>query len=307
MNDGSSQPIIHIPWYRMRWFKWLLVSVALVAVAIAAVATVFLAMWWNGPEKALLDATNYALAHDGQYHIASKQADINVTAGADNYAVEGTYHGLQFNAVLSGGLLYVKSPDPAKLYQLLMAANDTSLPAATQTIADSVRNRWVSVNLNTVTLQSEGAQDILCVVEEKDSITSDPNARGQWRSAYLMHRFFNMQTTQHTDSMTYAISIDSKTRQDFFAALLKTSFYQGLKDCSQTTDILSSIKATSPLATVTMTAKHVFQSIVVDPHSSDPVTITASYSHVPQVSVPTDSISFDQLAISLLGSFNGLQ
>jgi hypothetical protein len=188
-----------------------------------------------------------------------------------------------------------------------MAANDTSLPAATQTIADSVRNRWVSVNLNTVTLQSEGAQDILCVVEEKDGITNDPNARGQWRSAYLMHRFFNMQTTQHTDSMTYAISIDSKTRQDFFAALLKTSFYQGLKDCSQTTDILSSIKATSPLATVTMTAKHVLQSIVVDPHGSDPVTITASYSHVPQVSVPTDSISFDQLAISLLGSFNGLQ
>lgn len=307
MNDGSSQPIIHIPWYRMRWFKWLLASAVVLAVVIAAVATVFLTMWWNGPEKALLDATNYALAHDGQYHIASKQADINVTTGANDYAVDGTYDGLQFNAVLSGGLLYVKSSDPAKLYQLLMGAGDKGLPAATQAIADSVRNQWVSVDLNTVTLQAQGAQDTLCVVEEKDGITNDPNARSQWRSAYLMHRFFNMQATRHADSTTYVISIDSKTRQDFFAALLKTSFYQGLKDCSQTTDILSSIKATSPLANVTMAAKHVFQSITVDPHGSDPVTITASYSHVPQVNVPASSTSFDQLAIRLLGSFNGLQ
>jgi|GEM_PF-6738802 len=306
MDKGSVQPIIHIPWYRTRWFKWSAFGAVLLAVIAIVAIAIFFALWWNGPEKALLDAANYSLEHDGKYHVTSKQSDLTVLVGDDKYEIDGTYDGLQLNAVLSGRTLYVKSPDPAKLYQLLMATDASQIPTAVQTIADSVRNKWIAINLDTVTLQAASAQHLQCFVEEKDSIASDTNARSQWRSAYLAHRFLSVKTTQKTTATTYDVSVDTKARQDFFAALLKTSFYQELTNCSQKTDILSSIEAVSPLASVTLTSKHVFESAIFDPQSASPTKITASYSNVPQIALPASSTSLDQLEFGLLSTFTGL-
>lgn len=305
MNDGSTQPIIHIPWYRTRWFKRSLFGIVLLAIIAGGIAATVFTVWWNGPEKALLDAANYSLDHSGRYHVVAQKADVTVVVGEDKYSLEGTLDGVQLAAILDGSTLYVKSPEPVKLYQLLMGANG-QLPAAAQTIATTVRDKWVAVNRDTVTLQAAGAQKMQCMVEEKESIATDPHARGQWRSTYLAHRFLSVQMAKKSNTTTYDVSVDTKTRQDFFAALLKTSFYQTLTNCSQTTDILSSIEGASPVAQVMLTSKHVFQSATLNPRGQDPVHITASYSDVPKIVVPTDAMSLDQLLFGLLGSFNGL-
>ena len=308
MTPESRAPIIISPWYRKRWFKRLAVVSILILAVVSIMAVAAAVIWQNSSERKLLDAANYAVKTPGVYHVTAQATDLNVTLRDQMYAASGTINGMPIDAIFYSGMMYVKSPQPEKLYDFFMGSGKAGqLSIIARVLAPTIANKWISVNLSNITLESQNAQMIQCLSQEKESISHNPNARSQWASTYLGHRFLAISANKKPLTTTYQVSVNHKTRADFFASLQKTSFYQSLTTCSKDTDVLDSLGGISPAASVTLTNNHILQSMIIGPRSKNPVTVTANYKNVPSILVPTDAIGVEQLIIHSIGSLGNFQ
>ena len=301
-------PISRLPLYRRQWFKRAAIIVVAALFLVVVIAIVLFLLWWNSPEKALLDAADYGAKTPGTYHVLAKDTDATITFRDNEYAIDGTLDGAQIQAILFGNTLFVKTPSPNQLYNLLMGTSSQQIPAIITAILPTVANQWISVNLDNTNLGAKSFQTSQCLIDEKESIAHDPNARRQWGSAYLSHRFLSITTAQKGSSKEYDVSVNASARDGFFSALQKTSFYESLTNCSKNTDALRSLgEGQSPAAAITFVSggQHILQSMVLNPSSNDPINITTNYKDVPTISLPTKSISSDELVVRYLQSVGG--
>jgi hypothetical protein len=303
MSPELRAPIHSVPLYHRRWFRRTLVAAGITIVLVLLGVFFFFVNWWNSPEKALLDAADYMVNTPGAYHITAKNTDLTVTMEDGKYAASGTFQNVAMNAVFYGSTLYVKSPQPDKLYGFFMGSDASTIPVVVKSILPTIQDKWVSINLNNMTLQSKNALTLQCIFQERDAIAHDPDARRQWGSIYLANRFMNIQTSTHPDATDYQVSIDKSSRTNFFKNLLSSSFYQSLTNCSKDTDVFASATVPSPVAIVTLSAQeHILQKVVVDPHGTDPMTVVSNYGNLTPIVVPTNTISTDLLFIRYLES-----
>jgi hypothetical protein len=304
MAPELTAPITRVPLYHKRWFKRVVVAIVAALTVGALIAVILFLSWWNSPEKALLDAGDYMVKTPGLYHVSSRTMNLDVVIREYEYEAKGTLNGITIDAIYFGGNLYVKSPDPDALYKFFMGVDDSAkIPTVVQSIIPTVKDKWISINLQNVTLGSQNVLRMKCISEEREAISHSPDARRQWAATYLAHRFMNITTTKQGDQSLYQLSINGSARVDFFTALLKTSFYQSLLSCSKDSDILQNVPSSKVFANITLSQpQHIPKSFVISPNTDITTTVTTNYLSVPDITIPTDAVSSDQLVIRYLQS-----
>lgn len=299
----ATSPKSSLVWYRQRWVKWTAVVVVALAVLAAIIAAAAFAIWNNSPQKALLDATNYALKTPGVYHFTSDVADIDFTANHQQYAVTGTIDGVQVDAVVLTSTLYLKSSDPQHMYDLFTGSSPDKTNSLTKSLLKTVKNRWVEINMSSPPIKATGIDATNCWVAGKDVLANDDRARQEVLATYLTHQFM---TVSPQGQATYHLAFDSAKLSSFLASLSETQAYQSVPVCSQTLN-LSQVEVPSGMAaTVTLTAdKHALSSIEFTDESGRPAKLTADYDKVPAVVIPADAVTLDELAGKVFQSFFG--
>lgn len=300
MTSTDTLPIVRTPLYRRRWFLWVVGAAAVLVIAAGITVFASFLAWRNSPESALLDATQYAMKTPGSYHISAHDVDLTVITGNQRYGLNGTVRGVPIAAVLYGGMLYVKSSQPDKLYGMLMNTQpNEQLQTAIQAIAQTLKDKWIMINLQNTKLQAGQAQGAQCLVQAKDSLANNPHAWNEVQSVYLTHRFVG---ASNAGGGAFNVSLDGARAGDFLNALFKTDFYHSLTDCASST-----VPATGMLnnlqATVTLSPQRSLQSVTARSQGKTTAVLTASYKDVPAIDLPTDSVSLDQLVVRYLQSF----
>ncbi len=303
MSPDLQSPIPRPPFYRRRWFTVSIISILGVLLVMIIVALSLFFMWWNSPEKALIDVADYAARTPGSYTVTSHDTSLDVTIRDNEYAMSGTLSGVPLSAVLFGNTLWLKSSEFDKVYNLFMNdGKNAPMPPVIQSIIPLANGKWISINLQTFALSGKDTQASQCIFQERQTVAHDPNARRQWAMTYIKYRFLDVLTTKKPTMTTYTVSINEKQRTGFFAALQKTGFYQSLTDCTKTTDILGNLSG-DPIADITTKpGKRILQSLVIHPGGADRTTITARYTDVPQISLPTDTVNAEDLFLRYLES-----
>ena len=301
MTPTETPLIPAVPFYRKRWFLWTAGAIGALVIAITIAAFTLLALWRNSPESALLDAMQYAVKTPGSYHITTGDTNATVTVRDQRYGVKGTVEGVPIEAVLYGGTLSVKSSQPDKLYDLLMANAKTNivLQRIVQTIAAGVKDKWISVNLQSTRLQAGEAQTAQCLTQVKDSLANNPQGWRDLQSAYVAHRFVQA-ADPHENK--YSVTLNGQKAVDFLATFSQTDFYQSLTNCNDAetpaADLLNKLQAT-----FTLSEQRTIQSVTIRQANKSDINITANYTDVPSVNAPTDAISLDQLLVRSFQSF----
>lgn len=318
MTPTETRPVA-VPFYRRRWFLWTAGAIGALVITVCIAVFALLAMWRNSPESALLDALQYAVKTPGVYHVTTSGVDATVTVRDQRYGIKGTLKDVPIEAVLYGGTLSVKSSQPDKLYDLLMAnaKTNTQLQAIVRTIAATVKDKWISINLQSTKLQTGEAQSAQCLAQVRDSLANSPQGWQDLQPVYATHRFVQ---ASDPSGNNYSVTLNGQKTVDFLNAFYETDFYQSLTDCGNlktpTVSLLNKLQVTFSLSKE-QTIRSVFvrqpksalseeraiQSVIVRQPNQPDIKITANYTDVPSVVVPTDAISLDRLLVRYLQSF----
>ncbi|USN96948.1 MAG: hypothetical protein H6797_02025 [Candidatus Nomurabacteria bacterium] len=294
INEGEYKP-----WYRRRWAR--LSAVVFVGIAVVAVVmSIVMAITWNASaEKALLDATDYALKTPGTYHVQYGNL-TNLTARVDGkkYAFDGTFDKTPVSIVIADGMLYAKSSDPQKLYETFVnpSKSSSAMSALLESILPNLKNHWISINLRT-TSSSSNIGGINCPLDIRDALTVD-SSRQQLIEVYAANPFLTVTRLNGSD---YRVAIRSKKFSAFDKELVKSNVYQSLTSCPQENNLIKDNLLIGGSVVLKLSQDHKLQSMTA---TSKSVTakVTADYGAVAKIITPSDSVDVGQIIGSVIQS-----
>ncbi len=291
---------------RKRWIKRLII-IAVAIVALLAATAIALFVWWsNSPQKALLDAADYAMRQQAAYTIEADNTALRLQVGDHLYRAEGTVNGLKVEAIVSGDILYIRSPNPEKLLAQASNNQQTTTPSNSllAPIFKELQNQWVSINLQTPVIRSDELSNLHCAVDSKDILENDNTSRQQLAATYFAHQFVTIGSAVRTGSDTsYDLSLSGKDLEAFQTALQKTDFYKSLTDCVQLVN--GSFDATNlsdTKVTIVLTQSNHLKSVTMHDESGKTTSISADYTPQTTITVPSNARTLDQIANELFKS-----
>ena len=306
--EQESPPAVDVNkdiWYMQRWIKWSGIAVAVLAL-FAVVALFVINMIWNAsPEKALLDAADYALNKPGTYHVQSgKNADMKVQAKGGAYKITGTLSNMPVTIIIKDATLYAKSSNPKQLYDAFLKSSSKSKTTAAllSGILPSLKNRWISIGLDNQTIQSTFFGNIHCFLGTQSILTRDEDSRKKLSSVYAANPFLEIKESRQ---FNYSVKIDSEKLSDFQQGLSDTKASESLVNCAKSIQDLSS-DVSSGAATISLSeVDHSLRTMTFGESSETETRVTASYGKVDKITAPTDAIDISQVVNSILETFLG--
>lgn len=303
-SDMPDVPVIeHIPWYKRRWAAWAGIAATIVVLLAAIVSLIVLAVWNASPEKALLDAADYALKKPGTYQVRSGTGiDAIMRTDGSLYAVDGTLRGVPVSAVLDDATLYVKSADPKRLYDMFVGPSASKTATALfGSILPNLKNQWISFSLQNSSDSAAFLNNIRCFADTRDiMVANDGRSRQQIQDTYLAHPFV---TVTAKGGSRYQLVVDSKKSAAFQKAFSGTNASNALDSCGQIMILLSGEKIAGATMTVTLSeSRHILQTLSYGNKAAGAIEIAADYSKVDPITIPSNSIDISQIVGSLIES-----
>ncbi|MDB5176992.1 MAG: hypothetical protein JWN75_660 [Candidatus Saccharibacteria bacterium] len=292
-----------VPWYRHRWFKLSALALGIIVVIAVIAAVILYTLWQSRPEKVFLDTANYALNTPATYKVTTAGTDIAVGVNNQQVVANGTFNNIPISAVFSENTLYIKSPQPEKLYDMYFAQ---SVPRAFEktvtTMIANLKNHWISIDLYKMSSLNGTVGTARCGLQMGSQLTSSDVPRTQIGLLYATNPFMNAKATDITPiQSTYHVSIDQTKLKAFYAELTKLDAFKD-QSCTQTSNSFIANDLTGSSADLVITRPdHHLKSATI--HGSLSTTnIQVDYSKIPAITVPTDAITYDQIAGSILRS-----
>lgn len=302
MHEEVQTPIKR--WYKRRWFIVTLVVLAVISVVSAVIAGIIFVLWTTSPEKVLLEAAKNATTTPAVYQVKSDTIDASVTFKPPLVQVNGKLDGLQIDVIIDNDTVYIKTPDPARVYALLPQSKtvDTSIQPLVTTALESVKNKWIRIDTSQLIAQPTAPSDANCVVTAKNFLQSNPRAEKDFAKAYISNRFLTIDSSGHSQ---YALSIDQQKLHSFIDYLTKSTSYKSIAgSCTQFLQTVRKMNTgdAKTLAVISQ-PENLLQSLVVTEASGQEITIKADYDNVPAITIPDDSVSYGQIASSVLQTY----
>ena len=286
-------------WFRTRSAKIVIAtSVILIAIA-AAVGLVVFALWINSPDKKNYDAVTHGLSHPGSYNITSDDVDIDVVTRENLQSIDGTVQGLTFQFIIQQNTAYVRSDDPAKLYETFISGGVVAPSIIAGTLA-SLKDTWISLPLNEFTHSSPHSISPKCIADAKSFFAVNDTNAMRLASAYGAQRFMVIEPDNVNES-TYRITIDKETLHAFAGNVQKTVL-NPLDSCPDITEFIRAHKLDTVSAMVKLQDDaHILSSMSINV-DDDTYRVTAEYDNVPTITVPTAATSYNEITSRLLRS-----
>jgi len=293
-----------VAWYRQRWIKIIGFVVALIITVAVIAACVLYALWQSRPERALLDAAQYAVNTPATYKITSPGTNLTAMVNDQRIAANGTFHDTPLSAVYTENTLYVKSPQPEKLYQAYFA---DSVPVVFETSVKSLlanlKDRWISIDLYKLPSSTGLSGSAKCGIETINQLTNGSAPEPQVALAYAANQFVDTKTIDSTPiQTTYRLSLNQSKLKTFYAEITKLDAYKNQICSSANNPALNGQFANATVDATVTRPDHHLRELLIHEASNKTTKVQVDYAKVPAISVPTDAVTYDQIAGSLLRS-----
>ncbi len=320
MNDDTSskQPdetqvvredaVVEAKWYKKRWFK--ITSIILLVIFIFGLIAgiVAYALWINTPEKALLDATKYAVQEPGKYSVTKGSVKGEFTVNDGKYSFGGTVSGVKLDAVVASGVVYLKSSNPVDLLNLV--AGDQVIPGSTEdvvrTILATAKDKWISIDVGNMTSDSEFIDDLNCFTGAHKQLMQDPSI---WSSLLGTYSKYQFTSVVKTSAKNYLVKIDGDKGWKFAKSIFDSNHGKLFaKGCDRVFEVPVSIdKKMSSLGDtaikVVLDADNRFKTI--SGVSKDSLSVRASYENIPEIDVPLGATDINSLFMQSIQTLLG--
>lgn len=295
--------------YRKRQLRRRILIFAIITVTIVSVALVLFAWWLNSSHKALLDAADHALREPAVYTVKSDDTTLRVQVAEGAYHAKGVLDGLDIEMIVSDNTLYVRSADFAEL--LAKTAGEQTIDLSSkwmQPIIDKMKNKWVSINLQTPSLPSDMLNALYCGVDGRSLLAHGSAVRQRLATTYLSHQFIVLgPVTQTGTDASYDISFDEQKLETFQSALRKTDFYQLVVSCAETAyGSFDAAVLADMRATVVLTQDHYLKELTVRDGAGKTTRVTATYDSQSPVEPPANAMTLDQITNEFFRSLMAL-
>lgn len=297
------------PWHSNRLLVIVTIFFAVVSMAVVGISVATHFAWQASPEKAMIDAIDYSAETPATYDIVTKDINATVSYDGKRQAITGRYKAVEFNAVVDGNRLYVKSSTPAELVKLFTADD---LPENFRPMVDAIvariTDKWVSTSLERLPASNASeSRNISCMLAAKSQFITNKDAKKELAKLYESNRFLVMEKAAVTDkSNAYKVTIQDEEFDGFVIALKKGQLYKSLRsDCENFVQTMVGMKNKDGdfSADILLSkSKNAFQKITARSVNSGSTTIDVRYGDVGTITIPGDSISYDSLSTGVIQS-----
>lgn len=291
-------------WYRNKWVKITAIALAAISVIITIAAVVTVVIWNGRPEKALIDSLDYALRQPGVYTINSTDLDGKLQIDGERYAADINFEGIPLSAVGNANMLYLRTTEPEKILDKIVPKTSLGpfLPSIREVIS-SVKDKWLSINLQNQALEFPVLGQIYCATDIKDSLSNNSTARRAFAASYIANPFLGMRVTDTNNARSvYELRFDDEKRLAFLHELEGGDFAEGLSLCQDirlpvlgdTTQASMTVEVTQPI--------HKLDKLTIKDKTGKVMKITADYSRSPLIVIPSDTVDMDKIANTVVSS-----
>lgn len=304
-TDLIDSPPPKRPWYRGRRVITVGIIMAVFALIALIVLIIMTAIWNSRPEKTLFDSLDYALNEPGSYNITTTEMTAEVDVDTkQRMRINASIDSVPLEAVVDANMLYLKTSDPAGLL------GDISQNESLQQLAPilgrlvaTVKDKWLSVNLQSQTLPLPIFKQVGCFASGKDRLANDGAAWRDFQMAYAANPFINIQKTgEKSDQVTYDLTVDGKKRQEFRDALQKGSAKSVMTECEDIQIGLLKQPEGGKITAKIDRPDNRFNELVVTDSSGAVTKITADYSVRPIVTAPQGAVEIESIIKQVLSS-----
>lgn len=300
MSEGDESDALN-KWHSKRSLVIAGIFFIVVSMAIVGISVATHVSWLSSPEKALLDAVQFSTKTPATYTVASKDIKAAIAYDGSKQAIDGTYKGVQFNAVVSGNLLYVKSETPAELVKLFVPTDaPNNLAPVTDAIIQRITGKWIVVSLERIPFKNAvDSKNMSCVLTTKTQLITNEKAKKELVKLYKTNRFVAAEKASETEkSNVLNVTINDDVFHDFIKALQQSKVYSSQKtDCEDFVNgAVTAFNREKSTATVLLSkSKNALQKATITNAVSGQVTVDVVYGDVGSIPVPTDTISYDSI------------
>ncbi|MCA9334580.1 hypothetical protein KC953_00380 [Candidatus Saccharibacteria bacterium] len=294
--------------YMHRWVKRF--GIALGVLAVFSICAVMIAsvIWNDSSEKALLDATQYALDNPGKYTIQQgDKLDATLIVRGNSYKLDGKIDAVPLSAIVQNRVLYMSSSDPQLLYDTFLKNPKTSkaMNSLMKGFLPTLKNRWIRIDLDSDTNASTALGTITCLLDMRYAIGHGKGFNELAAQKYVENAFLNVRKTTHS---TYRVTVDTGRMTTFQDAVSKGSNAGIFDNCPQLSSFVAGGKVNKIVVDVALTdTDNVLKTIEYKGLSDKSTKISASYTDVGKISPPKDAVDISQMLSSILQSIFGTQ
>ncbi len=234
------------------------VMVALVAVLVllASAASVFAYMWYQSPERIVMNAVlntanQSALGFTGEYKANQSNIAFSGRTVDDRTIIDGK--GSLWSLPMSGsvtvinGRSYVKSDQLSQVLPGLLAKKLSvqSRASLTQFAKEKLDGKWVELDSSSTDFLPGASGSSACIADFFQKVSSSQQARLQVVDLYRQHPFIKVieRPTSTKEIEVYQLSIDLQRYIAFKAALKKTDLHASMIKCTNDTAIMTEDEA----------------------------------------------------------------
>ncbi len=280
---------------RRRWPKRL--AFITIATLILGVIMLFFVII-SSPEYVLSNTLQQISTKPGTYTVTTGGGD-NLVVHYDGvyHALDGTYDGVNMQAVLDGKTLYVKTPAPDLFVEkFILPTATTELRSLFTIAAPTLKDRWIAVPIDILLSDDFVGSD--CFSGAQSYFATNPGALTQVLQVYNTNKFVRtVQSATTTDTKTYSVGIDKAAYNQFLDTLMQANFYTAIKThCASFVEQATRDKTAAATIVVTVAARdNSLQSLVANGLTPTQVSVQADYATKPTVTLPTDVMSYDEI------------
>lgn len=238
------------------------VMVALVAVLVllASAASVFAYMWYQSPERivmnAILNTANQpAIGYAGHYRTVQGNGEFSGRTVEDRTAIDakGTMRvhsqslGFSGSVVLVDDRPYVKSDQLSQMLVGLLPKklSNESLRGITQIAKEKLDGNWVELDSSSTSSLPGLSGSSACIADFFQKVSGSQQSRLHVVDLYRQNPFINVteQSSLVKETSTYKLAIELSRYIAFKAALKKTELHASMISCTNDTAIMTEDEA----------------------------------------------------------------
>jgi hypothetical protein len=167
----------------------------------------------------------------------------------------------------------------------------------------NLKDRWISIDLYKMQSSQGSIGTVRCGLESIDQLASDTAPLVQTGLAYASNPFVAVKTLDTSPiQTTYQLSVDQTNFKAFYTNFNKLDGFQSDQGCTAAiTRFVSGDLADTTVDLSISRPEHHLRSMTIH-DGSNSTTIQANYGKEPEIVVPTDVTTYDQIAGSLIKS-----
>lgn len=299
-------------WFKQPKFRLFSLMAVGIAIFLAIVAALIYMMWQNSPEKALLDAVDYARKSPAAYKVTAPDgSQMDITTDGVRIRMDGRYDGANISTIVDGLNVYLKTDSPEVLIKAVddqenSLGNSPLVQRWFTTLDEYTSDKWMMVSVENFPRSTLGVAMLQCSLALRTGLSDADDSIPQLRDTYALNQFISTKSSASDQGgSTHTYAVDSQKMQTFFGKLLQTPLGRQIGNCGYVPEMLEDQTPKDLTFTVSVSQpEHRFRSITINADGKELTKITVENKPQETIELPTEVFDFGRVlnALNLIQS-----